>query len=72
MTVDLEPVAQAGLDDAHAPVDLVDEAMDVGHEIGVDLADRRRGDGAEQQPAETGRRIDGQHEIAERDAPRGC
>ena len=68
VAVDLEAVAQPGLDDAHVAVDLIDQAVDVGHELVGHVADVPGDDGAEQQAAEPGRRIDRQHEVAERDA----
>ena len=70
VAIDLEAVAQAGLDDAHVPVDLVDQPVDVGHEVLGTSPMWPASDGAEQQPAEAGRRVDGQHEVAERQAPR--
>ena len=57
VTIDLVAVAQAGLHDARAPVDLVDEAVEVGQEVGVDAAEVGGDDRAEQQPAEAGRRV---------------
>ncbi len=70
VTVDLEPVPQAGLDDPLVAVDLVDQAVDVRDQLDRDVADVTGDDGAEQQTAEARRRVDGQHEVAERDAPR--
>ena len=65
VAVDLEAVAQPRLHDALVPVDLVDQPVDVGDELVGDVADVAGDDGAEQQPAEAGRRVDGQHEVAE-------
>ena len=70
MAVDLEAVAQARLDDAHVPVDLVDQPVHVGDEVVRHVADVAGDDRSEQQPAEPGRRVDGQHEVAQRHAPR--
>ena len=38
-------------------LDLVDEAMDVGHEVAVDLVEIGGDDGTEQEAAEAGRRV---------------
>ena len=67
--VDLVAVAEPGLHDPLAAVDLVDETMDVGHEVVVDLVEVGGDDGAEQQAAEAGRRVRREHEVAERDPP---
>jgi len=68
--VEREAVAQAGLDDALAPLDLVHETMEIGQQVEVDGAEVGGHDGAEQDAAESGRRVDGEHQMAERDAPR--
>ena len=70
VAIDLEAMAQAGLDDALVPVDLVDQPVDVGDEVLRDVTDVAGDDGAEQQAAEARRRVDGQHEVAEGDPPR--
>ena len=70
VAVDLEAVAQPRLHDADVAVDLVDQPVDVGDEVLGDVADVAGDDGTEQQPAEAGRRIDGEHEVAEREPPR--
>ena len=70
VAVDLEAVAQPRLHDALVAVDLVDQAVDVGHQLDGDVADVAGDDGAEQQPAEPRRRVDRQHEVAEGEAPR--
>ena len=44
--------------------------MDVGDEVLRDVGDVAGDDGADQQAAEAGRRVDGQHEVAECDPPR--
>ncbi len=71
VTVDLEPVPQARLHDPVAALDLVDQAVHVGMQLVVDAVDVTGDDGAEQQPAEAGRRVDGEDEVAERQAPGG-
>ena len=67
VTVDLEPVAQPRLHDSLAALDLVDQPHHVGHQIGVDAGEVLGDDGAQQQPTEPGRRVDRQHQVAERD-----
>ena len=67
--VDLEAVAQARLHDAVALLDLADEPGDVAEQVVVDTADVVGDHGTEQEPAEAGRRIDRQHQVAERDPP---
>ncbi|CAN5704442.1 hypothetical protein BH18ACT2_BH18ACT2_21550 [soil metagenome] len=69
VAVDLEPVAQPGLDDAHVAVDLVDQPVDVGDEVGGQVGAVTGDHSTEQQPAEAGRRLDRQHEVAESDPP---
>ena len=68
VAVHLEPVAQSRLHDADVPVDLVDQAVHVGHELVGDLADVAGEHRPEQQAAEAGSRVDREHEVAERDA----
>ena len=46
--------------------------MHIGDEIGVHIVEMRSDDGTEQQSPEAGRRLDGKHQIAERNASRGC
>ena len=50
-----------------APVDLVDEAVEVGQQVGVDGGDVAGDDAAEQQAAEAGGGLDREGEVAERD-----
>ena len=69
VTVDLEPVSQARLHDSVAALDLVDQAVHIGMQLVVDAVDVTGDDGAEQQPTEAGRRVDGEDEVAERQAP---
>ncbi len=69
VAVDLEPVTQARLHDSVAALDLVDQAVHIGMQLVVDAVDVTGDDGAEQQPTEAGRRIDGEDEVAERQAP---
>ncbi len=69
VAVDLEPVTQARLHDSVAALDLVDQAVHVGMQLVVDAVDVTGDDGAEQQPTEAGRRVDGEDEVAERQAP---
>ena len=69
MAVDLEPVAQAGLDDADVPVHLVDQTVDVGDQLGGEVGAMAGDDGPQQQPAEPWRRLDREHEVAERQPP---
>ncbi len=45
--------------------------MEVGQEVEVDAAEVTRHDGAEEQPAEAGWWLGGQHEVTQRDPPRG-
>ena len=70
VTIDLEPVPQPGLDDPVVAVDLIDQAVDVGDQLVGDVPDVAGDDGTEQQAAEAWRRVDGQHQVAERDPPR--
>ena len=53
VAVDLEAVAEARLDDA-GPLDLGDEAVEVGEEVEVDAAEVA-GDGSAEEAAEAGR-----------------
>ena len=69
VAVDLEPVTQARLHDSVAALDLVDQAVHIGMQLVVDAMDVTGDDGAEQQPAETRRGVDGKDEVAERQAP---
>ena len=69
VTVDLEPVSQARLHDPVAALDLVDQAVHVGKQLVVDAVDVIGDDGTEQQPAEAGRRVDGEDQVTERQAP---
>ena len=71
VTVDLEPVSQARLHDSVAALDLVDQAVHVGMQLVVDAVDVTGDDGSEQQATEAGRRVDGEDEVAERQAPGG-
>ena len=71
MTVDLESVPEPRLHDAVATLDRAEQAVDVGDQIVVDAVQVLGHDRAEQQPAETGRRVDWQHEMAECETPRG-
>ncbi len=70
MAVDLEAMAQPGLHDALAPLDLVDEPMEVGEQVRVEVVEVGGDDGAEQDAAEAGRRLDRQDAVAERDPAR--
>src|SRR5690606_38018286 len=67
--VDLEAVPESRLHDSFAALDLTDQAHDVGLQLGVDAGDVLCHDGAEQESTEPGRRVDGQHQIAERHPP---
>ena len=71
VAVDLEAMAKPRLHDALVAVDLVDQAVDVGDEVVGDVVDVAGDHCAEQQAAEPGRRVDGQHQVAEGDTPRG-
>ena len=66
MPIDLIAMQQARLDDPFAATDLIEQPMDIGDQILVDVGQMRGDHRAEQQPAETRRRIDRQHEMAER------
>ena len=68
--VDLEPVAKSRLHDPLAALDLADQPDDVGAQIGIDAGDVLRHDRPEQQPAEAGRRVDREDEVAEGDPAR--
>jgi hypothetical protein len=68
--IDLIAVPQAWLQDALAPSDFGDEPAQVGQRVGVDRLNVRGDDRAQEKPAETGWRVDRQHEVAEGDAPR--
>ena len=69
VAVDLVAVQQARLHDALAAADLVEQAVDVGDEVVVDVGQVLGDHRAEQQPAEAGQRIDREHEVTERDTP---
>jgi uncharacterized protein related to proFAR isomerase len=71
VTVDLEAMPQTGLDDAIRTLDLADETMDVGMHVLVDLEEMPSHHCTEQDATETGGGIRRQHEMAERDTPRG-
>ena len=70
VTIDLVAMQQSWLHDALAATDLVEQTVHVGYEIVVDVGQVRGDHGAEQEAAESRRRIDGQHEVAERYATR--
>ena len=55
--VGLEAVAQAGLRDAHAGLELEGEAVEVVEQLGVELVHVGRHDPAEEDAAEAGRRV---------------
>jgi len=71
LTIDLIPVAQSRLHHTVSAIDLQDEPVDVGHQLFVDFREVRGDDAAEQQPTQTGCRVDGQNQMAEREASRG-
>jgi hypothetical protein len=71
VAVDLEAVAEAGLHDALAPLDLGDEAVQVGQEVDVDAGEVAGHDGAEEEAAEARWGLGREDEVAERHAPRG-
>ena len=64
--VDLQPVAEPGLADVAADLEIVDERVEFLVEIGVELADEPRHDAAQQHTAEARRRVDRKHHLAER------
>lgn len=72
MAVDLVAVAKTWLRDPSTPVDLIEQPMDIGDQVGIDLGEMCSHDGTEQEPAKSGRRIGGQHEVTQRDPTRGC
>ena len=67
--VDLVAMAQPGLHNPITALDLVDEAVDVGHEVFVDVLDVAGDHRPEQHAAEPRGRIDRQHQRAEGDPP---
>jgi hypothetical protein len=69
--IHLEPVAQSRLEDAPSCFDLVDQPVDVGDEIVVDVRDVTGDHRAQEQPSESGRGVDRQYEVAERQPSRG-
>ena len=71
VAVDLVAVLQPRLHDALAAGDLVDQPADVGPQLLVDARQIGGDDRAEQHAAEPGRRVGGQHQVAERHAPGG-
>ena len=70
VAVDLVSMAQPGLDDAVAALDLVDQTMEVRHEIVVDVLDMARDHRSQEHSAEPRCRIDREHERAESEASR--
>ena len=69
VTIDLEAVAQTWLDDPTAVLDLDEQSADVGEVVGAQRAGVLGDDGAEQDPAESGRWIDREDEMAEGETP---
>ena len=69
--VGLEPVAQPGLGDAVAVLDLLAEPDEVRVQVGVDALDEGGGHAAEQDAAEAGGGVDREVAPAERDPPGG-
>ena len=67
VSIELEPVSKTGLHDAVTGLDLVDQAVDVGHVVVGHTTEMLRDDRAEQQPSEPGCRIDREHHVPERD-----
>ena len=70
VAIDLIAVAEPGLDDPLAELDLADQSVHAGHQVVVDAGQMSGHDGAEQQAAEARGRVDRQHHVAERDPPR--
>ena len=68
--IGLEAMPQPGLHDAVTELDVADETMEVGKQIGVEVVDVRGDDRSEQDSAEPGRRIGRQRAVTERDPPR--
>ena len=71
VAIDLIAMTQTGLHDSLAPRNLPEETMHVGNEIGVDVTEVSSDNGTEQQASEAGRRLDREHEVAERDTSSG-
>ena len=69
--VGLEPMTEPGLDDAATVFELVDQAMQVVMELGIEVVHVSGDHTAEQDAAEAGRRIGRQHALAERQATSG-
>ena len=70
MSVDLETMAQSRLRDALLATNLTDQSVEVGVKVFIHLGHVIRHDRRKQDSAETGRRVDRQDEIAERQTPR--
>jgi hypothetical protein len=66
LSIDLVAMPQSWLHDTVATVDLQNETVDVGHQFFVNLWQVGGDDATEQQPAEARRRLDGQHQVSER------
>ena len=70
VTVDLEPMAQPGLDDAVIALDRREQAMHVGDQIVFDPVEILGDDRAEQEATEARSRIDGKHQMPQREPAR--
>ena len=69
VAVDLEPMPQPRLHDAITVLDRGQQPVDIVHQVVVDPVQVLGHDRSEEEPTESGRRIDGQHEMAEREPP---
>src|SRR5699024_6399195 len=72
MAVDLKAVPQPRLHDALAALDLIDEQVEIGDQVLVEVGGAGRDHGAEQEPTEPRRWIDGEDEVSQRYTPCGC
>jgi hypothetical protein len=71
VSVDLEPVPQAGLHDVFGALDLADQTMHIGMKILVDFEEMPRHDRAEENATEAGCGVGGQHQMSQRNTTSG-